>query len=163
MKKFKFIKNNLEELLSGTFITVMVFVVIINVILRYFFNTSLYWAEEVATTCFVWSVFIGASATYKHKMNIGIDFLIRRGSLKFQSITRMVVDILLLILTAYIFYLSVIFTKIASIKPTAVLGISSAYVNSALVVGFGLMTIHAVRFLIEDVKNINVSKKRMEE
>jgi len=162
MKKVKFIIKNFEELISGIFISITVLIVITNVILRYFFNTSMYWAEEVATICFVWSVFIGASACYKLKMNIGIDFLLNKGSAKVQSIVKYLVDVLLLIITGYIFYLSIIFTKLSSIKPTAVLGVSSVVINGALLVGFGIMTIHAIRFIIMDTKNIMMTSKKEE-
>ena len=171
--RIKFFIKNFEEIVCGTFITIMVTIVIINVISRYFFNSGIYWAEEVATISFVWSVFIGASATYKHKMNIGIDFLIKKGSLRFQKLTQLVVDVMLLIINGYILYLSLVFTKASAIKPTAVLGISSVVVNGALVVGFGLMTIHAIRFLYEDIlkfikndknQTINlINKKNMKE
>ncbi|WZL82353.1 TRAP transporter small permease [Vallitaleaceae bacterium 9-2] len=159
MKWLKFIFKNIEELISGVFIVATVIIVIINVILRYFFNMGLYWSEEVATICFVWAVFVGASATYKHKMNIGIDFLVKRSPLVIQKIMRIFVDVLLIVIVGYLVYLSVIFTNIASIKPTAVLGISSAYVNASLVVGFGLMFIHAIRFFIEDIKFVMTEKK----
>lgn len=61
------------------------------------------------------------------------------------------VGILVAIITGTIFYLSVKFTYISRIKPTAVLGISSVYVNSSLIVGFGLIFIYS---LVEIVKLI---------
>ena len=81
----KYLFKNIEEILSGLFLIIMVLLVILNVILRYVFNQGIYWAEEVATICFVWSVFVGASATYKHRMDIGIDFLIKRSSPRAQE------------------------------------------------------------------------------
>ncbi len=149
----KFLKN-FEELLSGFFIVVMVSIVIMNVILRYVFNKGLFWAEEVATISFVWAVFVGASATYKNRMDVGIDFLVTRTSTKVQNFLRLIIDILLLVINGYIFYLAIVFTKIGFIRPTAVLGISSAYVNSALIFGFGLITMHTIRFIIKDLKNV---------
>ena len=70
--------KNLEEILCGFFLVAMVSLVIVNVLLRFIFNYSITWAEEVSTICFVWSVFVGASAVYKHKMDIGIDVLVLR-------------------------------------------------------------------------------------
>ncbi len=160
MKSLKFIIKNAEEIMSGVFLGIMVLIVIINVLLRYFFKTSMYWAEEVATICFVWSVFIGASATFKHRMNIGIDFIVNRGTPRVKGFVKIIVDVMLVIITGYIFYLSVIFTKIASIKPTAVLGVSSAVVNSALVVGFGIMTFHGICFIIKDIKEFALLNKK---
>ncbi len=150
----KFFIKNFEELISGFFLSLMVSIVIMNVILRYAFNKGIFWAEEVATISFVWAVFVGASATYKHRMDVGIDFLVTKTPLTMQSIIKLVIDFLLLIINGYIFYLSIVFTKISAIKPTAVLGISSAFVNSALVVGFGLITFHTLRFIVIDFKSI---------
>lgn len=62
---FKKIISNLEEIIASGFIIVTTVLVIINVFLRYFMDTGLYWSEEVATGCFVWAVFIGAVAGYK--------------------------------------------------------------------------------------------------
>lgn len=145
--------KNFEEILCGGFLITMVVIVILNVFLRYFFSYSIYWAEEVSTICFVWAVFVGASATYKHKMDIGIDILILKLPENAQKVIRFLVDVLLLLINGYIFYMSIVFTKISYIKPTAVLGVSSAVVNSALIFGFGLITLHTIRFMISDLMN----------
>ena len=145
-----FIKN-FEEILCSVFLITMIALVIVNVFLRYLFSYSIYWAEEVATICFVWCVFIGASATYKHKMDMGIDVLIAKAPAHIEQAIRLAVHLILLALNGYIFYMAIVFTKIAWLKPTAVLGVSSAAVNSALIVGFGLITFHTLRFIYSDV------------
>lgn len=143
--------KHFEEILCSVFLVTMIGLVIVNVFLRYLFNYSIFWAEEVATICFVWLVFIGASATYKHKMDMGIDILITKTPEQVEKTIRFGVRLILLALNGYIFYMAIVFTKIAWIKPTAVLGISSAAVNSALIVGFGLITFHTLRFLAQDI------------
>jgi len=152
MLSIKRLIDHFEELLCAGFMVTMIALVIINVFLRYLFNYSIFWAEEVATICFVWCVFLGASATYKHKMDMGIDLLINKTPPKIERFIRYVVQLILLALNGYIFYIAIIFTKIAWVKPTAVLGVSSAIVNSALIVGFGLITFHTLRFLVRDTK-----------
>lgn len=72
----KKVLSNFELILASTCIIVTTSLVMLNVILRYFFRTGLYWSEEVATACFVWSVFIGAAAGYKHKAHVGVDMLV---------------------------------------------------------------------------------------
>ena len=150
--------KNLEEILCGFFLVSMVSLVIVNVLLRFLFNYSITWAEEVSTICFVWSVFIGASAVYKHKMDIGIDVLILQLPLHGQHYVRLLVSILLLLINGYIFYMSIVFTSIAWAKPTAVLGVSSAVVNSALIVGFGMITAHTFKFIRDDIRVIMDSR-----
>ncbi|MEZ4870696.1 MAG: TRAP transporter small permease [Bdellovibrionales bacterium] len=146
----KYLLKNFEELICGFFILIMVVTVIANVLLRYIFDYSIYWAEEVSTICFVWATFVGASAVYKHKMDIGIDVLLLRLPKFYQNIARFIVSILLLLINGYIFYMSIVFTHMSFQKPTAVLGISSAVFNSALIFGFGLITLHTLKFLKQD-------------
>ena len=153
-KGVKYYLNNLEEILCGFFLVTMVGLVIVNVLLRFLFNYSITWAEEVSTICFVWSVFVGASAVYKHKMDIGIDVLVLRVPFPAQHYIRLLVSLLLLLINGYIFYMSIVFTSIAWVKPTAVLGVSSAIVNSALIVGFGMITFHTFGFIRDDIRKI---------
>jgi TRAP-type C4-dicarboxylate transport system permease small subunit len=153
-KGAKYYLSNLEEILCGFFLVSMVGLVIVNVLLRFLFNYSITWAEEVSTICFVWSVFVGASAVYKHKMDIGIDVLILTLPFSAQQYIRLFVSVLLLLINGYIFYMSIVFTSIAWEKPTAVLGVSSAIFNSALIVGFGMITFHTVGFIRDDIKNV---------
>lgn len=156
-KEVKYYLDNLEEILCGVFLVSMVSLVIVNVLLRFFFNASITWAEEVSTICFVWSVFVGASAVYKHKMDIGIDVLILKLPASTQHYIRLLVSLLLLLINGYIFYMSVLFTSISWAKPTAVLGVSSAVFNAALVVGFGMITFHTLGFIRDDIKNIQAA------
>ena len=62
--------------------------------------------------------------------------------------------LIMIVLNTYIVYLSVVFVRASSIKPTAVLGISSSYVSSAVLVGFALMTIHSVGFFFEELRGL---------
>lgn len=151
MSLIKKIIANFEEIICAIFLSFMVGLVIVNVFLRYLFSYSIFWAEEVSTICFVWAVFVGAAAVYKNRMDIGIDLLITKTPPGVQKFVKGVVDVLLLLINGYIFYMSIVFTKIAYGKPTAVLGISSAVFNSALIVGFGLITFHTIRFMIKDL------------
>ena len=71
-----------------------------------------------------------------------------------RNIVRILVDFVLLFTNGYLFYLSVVFVRLSYIKPTAVLGVSSAWVSSALIVGFALTTVYSVGHLIDDIKQI---------
>lgn len=147
----KYFFRHFEEILCSLFLVTMISLVILNVFLRYLFSYSISWAEEVSTICFVWCVFVGASATYKHKMDMGIDILITKTPVHIEKLIRFSMALVLLAINGYIFYMAIVFTHIAWVKPTAVLGISSAIFNSALVVGFGLITFYTLRFLYRDI------------
>lgn len=146
------ILGKLEEILSASFILITVILVIMNVIMRYLLNMGIFWTEEVATYCFVWSVFLGASAAYKQRIHIGIDLLTRIVPEKLKPLSKMIINFFMIIINGYITYLAVTFVSYSIGKPTPVLGISSAYVNSAVLVAFALMTFHALRYFIKNFK-----------
>ena len=147
-KYVKFLLNHFEEIAASIFIVITTAQVLTNVFLRYFMKTGLYWSEEVATSCFVWSVFLGSASAYRRGMHIGVDILVNKLPKVFRNIVKLLVHIVLLVTNGYIFYLSIVFVSLSYVKPTAVLGVSSAWVSSALIVGFGLTTFYSVIHLI---------------
>ena len=60
MKK---VLKNLDAYIAGAMMIVTIVLVVVNVITRKLFNYIIIWSEEVATSCFVYSVFIGAAAS----------------------------------------------------------------------------------------------------
>lgn len=151
-KWVKFVLNHFEEVLASIFLIITTSLVLLNVFLRYFMKTGLYWTEEVSTSCFVWCVFLGAASGYRRGMHLGVDILVNKLPPALRKLVRILVDLVLLVTNGYIFYLSTVFVRWSYIKPTAVLGVSSAWVSSALLVGFGLTTIYSVVHLWNDIK-----------
>lgn len=152
MKKYvKLFLNNFELIFASLCVTTTTLLVLMNVFLRYFMNTGIYWSEEVATMCFVWCIFVGSASAYKNGAHLGVDLLVRKLPKVPRAIVKILVDILLILINGYILYLSIKFVSTSYQKPTAVLAISSAWVSSSLIVGFGLTTIYAIRDLVKDI------------
>lgn len=156
----KVLLRNFEVTLSGAFLSVTVLVVILNVILRYFFRGGLFWVEEVSTVSFIWSVFIGAAAAYRHKMHIGIDLITKLFSERTRELISIVINLLMVLINGYIVYLSFLFIQQNRMKRTPVLDVPALYVNLAISVGFGLMTIHALQFLVQESRLFFGSRRK---
>lgn len=70
-----------DRFASGAIIAAMaamVVVVSLQVLLRYAFNTSLDWAEDVARLLFVWSIFLAVPLGVKQGSHIAIELLTLR-------------------------------------------------------------------------------------
>lgn len=147
----RFILQNLEDIVASIFISITTVLVIINIILRYIFNSGLVWSEEVATGCFVWSVFIGAVAVFKHRGHVGVDLIVKRLPQAMQWSIRLLTDLILVVLNGYMAYLSVLYIQTSYTKMTPVLGVSSAYISSSVLIAFVLMTAYSVKFVVEDL------------
>jgi len=148
----KKVLSNLELIIASAAIIVTTVLVMLNVFMRYFLKTGIYWSEEVATACFVWSVFIGAAAGYKHRVHVGVDMLVNLCPPKTKKTITIIVDLVLLLINGYITYIAVIYLSLSYKKPTPVLGISTAYISSSILVSFALTTIYSIYFLVKDIK-----------
>lgn len=143
--------RNIEVILGSVAISITVISVITNVFLRYIFGIQFPWIEEVSVGCFIWTVFLGATAAYKDKALIGVEVLTQVLPFKGKRILELIVYTLLLTLNATLFYLSYNYTA-GSDKITSALEISYVYINSSIVFSFGLMTFYSLLFLVEDIK-----------
>ena len=147
----KFILQNLEDIVAAVFISITTVLVVINIVLRYIFNSGLVWSEEVATGCFVWSVFIGAVAVFKHRGHVGVDLVVKKLPEAMRRGVTLLTDIILVALNGYMAYLSMLYIQTSYTKMTPVMGVSSAYISASVLIAFVLMTGYSVKFVIEDL------------
>ena len=146
--------DNFEEIIASLFLMGTTVLVVANIISRYFLKTGISWSEEVATGFFVWSVFIGAAAAFKKGQHIGIDIIVSKLSGRNRAIANVLIDLVVLIVIGFITVFSVLYVKTSYTKPTPVLGVSSAYISSSIIVGFTFMLIRAFIFLFDDIKKL---------
>ncbi|MEL7568031.1 MAG: TRAP transporter small permease [Dehalobacterium sp.] len=85
-------------------ISFMAVLVFFNVILRYFFHSGIPWSEEIVRFLFVWMVFFGAIAAFKDKMHISVDVLINLLPRSLQRLTRILVNIVVMLLLGLILH-----------------------------------------------------------
>lgn len=147
-------KMHFDEIVAGIFMILTVIVVILNISMRYFFNSPIQSAEEIATICFIWSVFIGGGGCFRKKMHMGIDIFTQLLPIKYKNGILFIMNFLVCLIAMTFLYLSFKFSWVSRMKPTAVLGISSIYVNFSLVISFGLVVIYSFRDIWLSVKKL---------
>ena len=128
---------------------VTILLVIVNVITRKLFNYIIIWSEEIATSCFVYSVFIGAAYAYRKHQHVGVDLLVERLPAGARRVVHLITNALLVIINGYITVLSVQFIQSSWIKRMPITKLPSSV---ALVIGFGLMTIYSLVFFVKDLR-----------
>lgn len=159
----KNIRDYLEITVAGVAMVVAVLATFMNVICRYCFNKPIYQAEEIATTAFVWLVFIGASACFKEGAHVGIDCIVNMLPEKIHAAVKVITDILLIVFNLMMAYMAVTITISAKLKLTSALRISYSFIDAAAAIAFIFMAIHSAEFLIRDMKAVKgVSGKEAE-
>jgi TRAP-type C4-dicarboxylate transport system permease small subunit len=144
----KTVLNHFEEALGCTLLAVYVGLTVLNVILRYCFNFILSWAEEGIMLAFLWSVFLGTITAFRLDRHVAIDVIVTRLPKSVQRVLYVALDVLVLALNLYLTYLAALLCMNVGVKTTYVLKISFVYIDAALVVSFGLMSVFGVIRLV---------------
>jgi TRAP-type C4-dicarboxylate transport system permease small subunit len=74
--------NTLLYGVIALFLSMMAIFVFGNVVLRYFFNSGLTWAEEASRYLFIWLIFLGAIVAFQENAHLGVDTLVNKLSVK---------------------------------------------------------------------------------
>lgn len=96
MKKLVNAYNSLEAHIlafSLAFTTLLIFV---QVCLRYIFNNSLSWSEELARYIFIWQIWLGTSVAMKEKEHICLDMLNNKLHGKAKLVLALLTNLLML-------------------------------------------------------------------
>lgn len=158
-KKFTHVLKNLDAYFAGFMFAITLTIVVVNVFTRYFFKYVIPWGEEVATSCFVYTVFIGAAWCLRTHQHAGVDLLVDKLPATARKVVHLITDCIILVLNGYITYLSVLFVYSSRIKTMPILKISSVPLNLSLTFGFGLMAIYSLLQCISDVRCWNAEKE----
>lgn len=159
-KKGLHILKNLDAYFAGFMFAITLTIVVVNVFTRYFIGYIIPWGEEVATSCFVYTVFVGAAWCLRTRQHAGVDLLVDKLPETARKTVHLITDCIILVLNCYITYLSVLFVYSSRVKTMPILKISSIPLNLSLTIGFGLMAIYSLAHCINDIRLWNAGAKK---
>ncbi len=149
MQTIRFVASNFEELVAGSFLILMSLATFVNVILRYFFNSPIEWAEEFSRYAFIWLVFIGAALATKHKKHIVIDTVLVVMPRRIQSLMSFLADLVSLALMLTLVYFGWVLMTYAT-QPTATMKIPQYWVYLAVPLSAALIVLHSLSDIRRD-------------
>jgi len=143
------------------FISVLVALIalFINVVLRYGFNYSLAWSEELVREVIIYTTFIGASATIKRRMMIRIDAsvqLLPRLKIPLTYFSNLMVLLFAVFMIYYGWMMSAL--QVQTFQKTIIMEIPLVYLYAILPLTGVLMTIRTIIILYEDTLKL-IGKK----
>jgi len=100
----KYILVNLDMILGATIFIIIMFLLSIQVISRYFFNHSLTWTEELSIILFLWMTYLGISSAVTYRKHLRIDALIDVVPFKVKKVLLIISDIIFIIFNTYIIF-----------------------------------------------------------
>jgi TRAP-type C4-dicarboxylate transport system permease small subunit len=152
------VTQHFEEIVAGVFMVVMSLATFANVVARYFFNSPIQWAEELARYSFIWVVFLGAVVCTKRKRHIVIDILQQSLPARPTAWARLLVDCCTVGIALVIAYYGWKLTASAT-QITATLQIPHYVIYAVVPVSAALIILHT---LGDFVANMRAALRREE-
>jgi len=153
-KVIDWLNEHLEEYVLCNLLAVISIVMMLQVIMRYVFNASLTWAEELCRYAFIWSAFVSIGFTIREKSILTLTFFV---DILPKTIGR-VVTILAKFITV-VFFIVIFVYSVPMIEKiyltnqkSPALNIPMYIVYLSIVVGSFLTIIRSVQDLVAAVK-----------
>lgn len=93
--KLNFLESWIENI-SIFLLLVMVILVSLAVILRYFFHTGIMWSEEFVRYAYIWLIFLGSITCIKENANISLSIFLDKLPLRIRTIISLLGDVLII-------------------------------------------------------------------
>jgi TRAP-type C4-dicarboxylate transport system permease small subunit len=153
-KILKWLDDNIELYLCVFLMSAMTLLIFVQVVMRYVFNNSLSWSEELARYIFIWLIYIGISYGCKLRKHIKIDAALYLFPKKVRPYVILLGDILFLVFAIYIVRTGYTYSmdQIKYGTRSAALKIPFQYIYMSTVVGFGLAAIRQIQTIIYRIK-----------
>ena len=165
MKKYISSINNLIAKIESIFLIIILFSMILlaflQVILRNFFSTSIFWGDTFLRHLVLWIAFIGASLATKENRHINIDVLSRSLSKAAKRVTGIIVNLFASTVCFSLMNASITFLKYEKESGSTLFAEIPVWIFQMIIaIGFGLMML---RFFINALENIIRQKSPDEE
>ncbi len=143
--------NKIEENFIGVALFATTMIIFINVIMRYFFDAGITWAEEAVRYLMIWIAFIGGSTCFRKGVHVSIDFFLDIVPRKVRFFMLVVITIICSVFTAVMAYYGVKVVEFimnsGQVSPALSMPMWIPYL--ALPIGFVLMTIRNIHIFIQ--------------
>lgn len=159
--------NRTAEIALLVIVSVMAGIVFVEVLFRYFLMLPLFWTEEFARYCLVWSSLLGASVALKRGEHIAVTFLVDRipGGISTQA--AFLVPIVIALFLAVILWGGVHLVIITRHQLSPAMRIPMSWPYLAIPISSLIMLFHVLTYIYSRLKlmipssgSINKSAKR---
>lgn len=154
MKKIGKVLGNLDTIIAGLSLCIIVVITLVGVFMRKVVNSPLAWLEEMQLFFFVYAIFFGGSVAFRYGSQVSIDLVANRlkgNARKALELFDLVITVIVLIYYCYGGYeLMMSVTK----KVTPYFKINYAFIDAAAPIGMILMAVQYIIYVVKEFKNL---------
>jgi len=136
--------GNLDVMIAGIALIVLVVCTFMGVVMRYFFNNPFVWLQEVQLWCFTWVVFFGGGAAFRSGSHVAIEVIVDRMPVKLKKLVEVLGYIIVMAILAYfmVYGTKLVMQLWRTGRTTNILDVPFPIIYGAFPLGCGLMMIN---------------------
>ncbi len=154
MQKFNEILMRIEKAIGSFLLGVLFVIIVVNVISRYFLNYPIPWSDELVAYLYVWSGFLAGAYIMGDDSHIRINILEDRFPPKMKLFTRLVLNLLTLIVFAYLIPSTI--STFPTLGKSLSMRINLKYVYTILPLAFALFVLHLLHSMYVEWKELKL-------
>ncbi len=93
---------NLDLMIAGTVLAILIVLTFAGVIWRYFLGKPFTWLEEVQTACMVWIVFSAAGAAFRMGNHVAIEMIVDLMPKALQKVMTILISVVVVAVLGYL-------------------------------------------------------------
>lgn len=159
MKFFKHLDDHIETYLSASLLVFFSVLCIVQVVMRYIFNESLTWSEELSRYAFVWFVYTSAAYAVRYQRHVKFSFLVNLLNKISPIYSQLLKIIALLFWISFLIFLDYFSIKLVinqfnsqQVSPANQIPMFIVYLGLPL--GAFLMTFRVVQHIVNGIKEL---------
>ena len=137
--------------LAGGLLAIMTLVILIQVVSRYVFNSSIAWSEELSKSLMVWTAFLVAPWAFRHGANVSIDIFAEALPFRVRAALALAITALTLWILSVFFIESLSFVARGMQSRSATLPVPTGVFYLIAPAGLGAMILVGVERLLNEI------------
>ena len=147
--------SNLDIVVAGIMVVILVVLSFAGVIWRRFFNAPFTWMEEVQLACLVWIVFGAGGAAFRTGNHVAIEMVVDLMPEKIQKFMTIFISVIVVTVIGYLFKQSLGFVGLfaKSLRATSILNIPFWLIYGIAPISYILMIVSYFYALVYNVES----------
>ena len=153
-QKLKWIFNNLERILVISIFLIILLTIFIQIVSRWFFNSPLFFTEELARYLFLWMIFLGFSYAIIKGKCLSLNLAAKKFSVKQRCIFDIIINVLSVGLFIFLGYWSIQYIQFVWPNPAPAMRISMGIVYMVAPISMLMCIGRSIGLIFMDVKRL---------
>ena len=153
MKKNRAILGNLDAVIAGVSLTIVICITLAGVVMRKVVGQPFAWLEEMQLFFFIWTIFFGGSVAFRTGGQVSIDLIANRLKPKARRMLDLFDYIATVLILLYLCKGGYELMMSVSGKVTPYFKISYTFIDMAAPIGIILMIVQYTALIVREIKS----------